>query len=274
LANLANLANLDALTRNDLAICEATYRFSKGNLLDYLDQKCEIEPKVPAYHQIRHYIGRLGSWHRASIKLVEIAVELPELVAGLTLNVVPQHLSACQKPRVANDALAKLVEKLQFDLNTDQVLAKLQLLYATAYRTKENRSQDVRTAFMERLEDSNLKPLVHCEVLIVDYIFCGNLSFIRDDRYVGCSKPSCISCHIYLEDHPANILPRLCHGNLWPKWCPPYIAPEGHPQHMSGLVQNITRQFKGVVLDRLMHGRAITMRLPDSVTGITRSGRY
>lgn len=238
-----------------------------------MNRGSQVVPKSSIYHQLRHYVSRLGSWHRASITLVNIAVNFPELVADLTLEIVPQLPSACQPPIVTNNTLADLVAKLQLDLNTDSVLSKLQVLYDSAPRAEED-SQDVKTAFLEKLKDRNLKPLVHPEVLIVDYIFSGNLSFIRDDRYVGCSKPSCISCHLYLEAHPANVLPRSCHGNLWPKWCPPDFVSQNSRQHMTGLVQNITRQFRGMVLDRLMGGRTITNRLPESVTDITRSGTY
>lgn len=236
-----------------------------------MNQKCQIEPRISAYHQVRHYIGRLGSWHRASATLVKIAVELPELLAGLTLDAIPQQPLACGLSTVTDDALAHLVAKLQLGLNADHVLEKLQVLYDRVNGIQGKESQNVQTAFVEKLEDRNLKPLVHPEALIVDYIFNGNLRFIRDDRYIGCSKPSCISCYLYLEAHPANILLRPCHGHLWTKWCPPYLVSQKHTQHTTILLQHMTLQFRGMVLDRLMGGRTTTKRFPESSTGITRS---
>lgn len=259
------------LTKDHLTLCDWAYDFTKSGNLIFLDQKCNIRPKVPAFHRVRHYIGRLGAWHRASRILTKIAFESPELIAGLTLEVIPSRPLLCRSPQVDRNALQHLIADLRLELDAELVLKKLQALYDTARGSDEEKPINIEIAFWERLLDPTMKPMVHAEVLIAEYIFDSNLCFLRDDRYIGCSKPSCVSCHSYLGAHPLGIVPRRCHDNLWPKWCLPCSASQGVSNHVERLLCYMIWEFRRMMVDRLINGRTITQRLPDSVTGITRS---
>ncbi|KAJ6144550.1 hypothetical protein N7470_008445 [Penicillium chermesinum] len=45
---------------------------------------------------------------------------------------------------------------------------------------------------------------VHAELQIVDYFSRKRLEFIEDDKYVGCSKPACYFCHLWIRLHPGG----------------------------------------------------------------------
>ncbi|KAK5936606.1 hypothetical protein PMZ80_011134 [Knufia obscura] len=175
------LADMKNLTKDHLTLCDWAYDFTKSGNLIFLDQKCNIRPKVPAFHRVRHYIGRLGAWHRASRILTKIAFESPELIAGLTLEVIPSRPLLCRSPQVDRNALQHLIADLRLELDAELVLKKLQALYDTARGSDEEKPINIEIAFWERLLDPTMKPMVHAEVLIAEYIFDSNLCFLRDD---------------------------------------------------------------------------------------------
>lgn len=255
-------------TEQHHALCQWAYEYSKSTDFRYLNEKCSSEPKVPLYHQIRHYIGRLGSWHRAASVLVLAAVEIPKLVTGLDIELVPSQLTTW-RPADKVDSLRSLIEKLNLDLNTDHALQKLQVFYEEASQSRKGLVGDLAQALTAYLTDRNFRPKVHAEVLLTDYVYSGQLQFVMDDRYIGVSKPACVLCRLYLEAHPAQVVSPSCHGNLWPQWSPPLLISEDANKHVDALIENMTLRLRSLLWSRLIYGRTGSSRLPDSMTGIT-----
>jgi hypothetical protein len=48
-----------------------------------------------------------------------------------------------------------------------------------------------------------------------EHIHVNRVSFVGNERYIGCSKPFCYCCNLYASFHPGLCLPRPCHGNTW-----------------------------------------------------------
>lgn len=66
-----------------------------------------------------------------------------------------------------------------------------------------NRRYDIVTRFKQEYDNKNFKPLVHAEIQVLEH-FWGKRQFFDDDRYIGCSKPACYCCHLYMQHHPAK----------------------------------------------------------------------
>lgn len=66
-------------------------------------------------------------------------------------------------------------------------------------------------------------PAVQC---MTSHMCSGMLwfEFVADNRYIGCSKPSC-HCQHYMQLHPEGFTPRPCHRNLWINRAPPMPLP-------------------------------------------------
>lgn len=220
------------------------------------------------YYQIRHYIGRLGSWHRAVSTLVSTAIQYPHFLQGLSLDAVPQQVTAWRASEKATE-LCQLLELLDLGFSTDHVMSRLDKLHRTVRRNNQNTCEDVQAAFLQRVTDEKFRPRVHAEVLLADYIHATKLRFINDLRYIGCSKPSCVLCHMYLEAHPTGIMPLPCHGNLWPNWSPPLLTSTGIHQHTVEFTQKMILNLQGFIMQWLMNGQVSRRRLPESTTGFT-----
>lgn len=117
------------------------------------------------------------------------------------------------------------------------------------------------------LGNPHLKPFIHAEVLLADHIFINNLPFVRDDRYIGCSKPMCYHCQIYLELHPGNFCSRPCHGNLWLKWSPGALSTD--VERSQTLRERMIGRIHRDAEAALMGERSTRRRLPDSTSGLS-----
>lgn len=150
---------------------------------------------------------------------------------------------------------------------------KLESLYETVDRKTKDQYDNIQEEFRRRITGRNFKPNVHAEILLADYIHASKLDFMNDIRHIGCSKPSCVLCHIYLEAHPTRILPLPCHGNLWPKWSPPLFVSASMKQHNAELTRHTLERFQPLIKNFLMNGKIRSQRLPESITGITMTSR-
>lgn len=70
---------------------------------------------------------------------------------------------------------------------------------------------------------SNGTPQVHAEVRVLQHFYKHQLKFVDNDRYIGCSKPSCTCCMLYFKHHPARMVVPESHQKIWPNWAPPMV---------------------------------------------------
>ncbi|KAF4968975.1 hypothetical protein FZEAL_10317 [Fusarium zealandicum] len=82
---------------------------------------------------------------------------------------------------------------------------------------------DLDKLIMEVYKDQNFRPLVHSEVLLLDWLdkqgFLEPRCFFNEWMYIGASKPTCKLCrHYFLSHHSPNVGHRPSHGNLYLSW--------------------------------------------------------
>lgn len=80
---------------------------------------------------------------------------------------------------------------------------------------------DIEESFVKAYSDASVSLPVHAELFLMEHFHAKRLRFVAGDKYIGCSKPSCYCCSLYMRYHPGNFVVRRSHGNIWPRWSPP-----------------------------------------------------
>jgi len=70
---LADLQTLQKLGHDHHALCAAARNFCSSDSADHLSRKIAAALERSTWHEIRHYIGRLGSWAKSAKELVRTA---------------------------------------------------------------------------------------------------------------------------------------------------------------------------------------------------------
>ena len=226
------------------------------------------------WSDIRHYIGRLGSWTKAAKVLIRGAQRFPQVVENAQVKIVepngPTDLPDKAHIRDVKSALGRMLPATQSSL-----VAELNQILEDA-----NSIAQVERQFHEAY--STINPRAHAELLVLEHFHLNGFEFVADDKYIGCSKPSCYCCHIYLQCHPGNFTPRPCHGNLWIHWAPPIPLPvitqrtgpvgrEIRPQehHTFKMLQEMVVHIRRDLQEQISSRRPRREKLPDSTTGMS-----
>lgn len=129
--------------------------------------------------------------------------------------------------------------------------------------------------YTERWESIRLEPPVHAEITILDHFYNQSLNFAHGKAYIGCSKPSCFCCRVYMDNHPLKPMERPCHNNVWVRWSPPPLTrqtKEGISVFSDGVMNVLSSLIKQNIKEELSqetHGPR--QRVFDSMTDLSAS---
>lgn len=116
---------------------------------------------------------------------------------------------------------------------------------------------------------------MHAEIIILDHFDRRGLRFAHGKQYIGCSKPSCFCCAIYMANHPLKPAKRPCHNNVWVKWLPPRQVQQdcgGSPEVNDGVMDVMSALIKQSIEEQLSHGVIVPhQRVFDSMTDLSAS---
>ena len=224
------------------------------------------------WSDIRHYIGRLGMWTKAIRILVLAAKTFPQFIENAHVEVIAPKGPADLPNKLHITGLQDVVSRM---LPADQSALVDELNQALV---DVNTVIGIQGRFRE--DYSNIKPRPHAELLVLEHFYFNKLDFVANDKYIGCSKPSCYCCHIYMQCHPGNFTPRPCHGNLWINWAPPIPLPlaarrraSGMPRpqehHTFKLLQDMLVCVRRDLQEQILSRRPKGAKRPDSTTGMS-----
>lgn len=262
---------------NPHALCAYAYEFRDTEAVRILTRRHTRHEARGQWSDIRHNIGRLGCWIKAVKTLLQAARAFPQHLEGAAVDLVmPRGLAdipPAKNSRLGLDfrsVVNRMVPKDQQAI-TDTLVQSLDEL---------NMVSPVKVQFQEAY--STFQPRPHAELLVLEHFFEHDFEFVHDDRYIGCSKPSCYCCGLYMKVHPGRFEQRACHGNLWPNWGPPIPLPVvtspgkasaqvRRPQehHTFKLLQDMATHVRGDVHDQIQSRRPRRSRVPDSSTGMS-----
>ena len=259
-----DLSHLTRLETSPLDICTKADHFRDSESLKLLSRRVASTTSPSIWSMLRHYIGRLGSWHHASRTLVSYAAERPQLFdeCRVTALATPKPIAV---PRADESTDLQSVLSRMFSENEQLELRRgietLQRLYGS----------DLDSEFRRAYADKNFKPRVHAEVWLFEHFYWRKSHFLDDDRYVGCSKPSCYCCDLYLLEHEEGSMRRPSHGNVWTNWQSP-LHQDGNKKAVDASLRSaMISKFKEDLKNRIMKPTRGHGRVPDTTTGLTLS---
>ncbi|RSL45002.1 hypothetical protein CEP51_016152 [Fusarium floridanum] len=206
---------------------------------------------------LRHYFGRLHSYRQAAEIIIGAFKRWPLLFEGFEIIPVPSSVPL-QKP------VAKSMETTAADV-IGQIMPEQDLTPYKPY-IEDLQKFDLDQNIRAQLANRRFKPIVHCEVLVHDYLlthgFTSPSSFWNDWMYIGSSKRTCRLCQYYFNSHIDKVEVRPSHQNLYPKWRLPDIyeqqGPEAVAQRdriMTEIIGNIRRDALITLQGKLPRGK-------------------
>ena len=225
-----------------------------------------VDSSAKNFERLRHYIGRIGSYMRASKIFVAAASRFPELFATVEVQCLSSPKPA---PKPQMDELTKLdsIAVRMLPAN-DELLPDIQ---------DALQSMDEKFAIFKNLkdkyEDDNFRPRVHAELILLERFYVHGYQFVDGDRYIGCSKPACYCCYLYICAHPGGFVRPPCHSKNYTNWSPPEIDPVGPvdpAKHRRGILNSMCKEIREDVLRQIQEQRPQRGAHHDSTTGITR----
>jgi hypothetical protein len=198
--------------------------------------------------------------------LVAIARRTPQLFKQFQVAAVRRIGKIATRILDENMSLSEALLRTLPGYNSELVDLRIRTMQAAS-------NDDLAARFMENFTDPNFVPKVHAETLIMEHFYFNQLHFFENDRYIGCSKPSCYCCDLYLRNHPGNFVARPSHGNVWVKWCPPFEVDEENVSKQMHAVKMQKRILVNIIRDfesRLLSSTHEQVHLCDSTTALSR----
>ncbi|KXS94237.1 hypothetical protein AC578_10096 [Pseudocercospora eumusae] len=247
---------------DQLQFCTLVSKFHQSNEYRILrDQRLQ---SISAYSRMRHYIGRLCYWERAATFVVRSARRYRTLLATAEVD----WIDCTPGPRKCNT--------LRFDGNLRSLVGSIYPQFAAdpGHSNYIVRRLESATGLLRKFTDKGQKPGVHAETALAhhfwlsDYIFAGPFPG-AEDRYIGCSKPSCYCCSWYLYHHPGRFANRPSHGTAWFRWYPPVVQDRDETEMAmtSRILENMSNSMHLDVKDAILHNEFGRRRDFDSMTG-------
>lgn len=166
-------------------------------------------PTDSSGRHVRHYLGRLASWAKSVSFIVQAVHSLDILQFPIKIRCLPAQQLVISDRLIEEQALVAMAASLT------------RAGVENARRSCESRWSLTLDAYKKRWRSLEIRTTVHAEMIVLDHFYRHGLSFAHDKRYIGCSKPSCFCCGVYMAGHPMELEERPCHNNVWVKWSLP-----------------------------------------------------
>lgn len=247
-----------------LSSCHAAHQFKQRKLLRRLLRLHGSAENRSPWSSVWHLIGRLGCWFGKCQQLALAAYQLPYLVDGAT----------CEFLALPNE-IKLPIDHSKADLSSAlkrMVPARQQQLVVSLYEQLSGlRTFDIPDVFRENITNDGLTGRVHAEVFLLEHFYFSKFQFLMREKYVGCSKPSCYCCSLYMRYHPGNVVMRPAHNNVYLKWIPPLISEleeEQARKHNLDIMNNMNAYIRRDVREEIDQRLPKRQKGPDSTTGI------
>ncbi|OAX85577.1 hypothetical protein ACJ72_00038 [Emergomyces africanus] len=212
------------------------------------------------FQRLQEILKKLGKHITCSRRLVDAATQLSdEFVLGFNIQrIKASPLSSVSLPpkkqsvesivsRITSVPAEKDMIKRQLEKRLGKSLAEISLDIKQKYEITQTQT--------------------HAELLLLSYIEQNGCQFRDpDDRYIGCSKPACYLCHLFIRYHPSNYSLPDTSNKLYVKWRTPDICSNGEDTSiipygdeemiLDKMIQQIKADFKNDVMRaklRFMH---------------------
>lgn len=183
--------------------CFLAYRERKAPQMRYMESKIvnAHEQQTPSemssgFDNIRHSIGRLAHHIRAPRQVIEDFSKLEGLLDTYSVRHIPQVANITAPKADDHTTLQGIIGRM-FPSNNNSLLREYEENLPIM-----NQKLSLQEKFMEQYNNPNFKPIVHAEIRVLEYFYGNDLVFAGKDRFIGCSRPACYCCQLYIQHHP------------------------------------------------------------------------
>ena len=258
------IESLICIKGDHLSSCHAAHQFKqRKKLMHLLRLHGSAEDRSP-WSSVWHFIGRLGSWFGKCQQLALAIYQFPQLLDGATC----EFLALPKEVKLPIDhSKADLSSALKRMLPAGEQ----QVVVSLYEQLSGIRLFDIPGVFRENITKDGLTGRVHAEVFLLEHFYLHKFQFLMREKYVGCSKPSCYCCSLYMRYHPWNVVMRPAHNNVFVKWVPPLISRlEEEPvrKHNLDIMNSMNAYIRRDTREEIDQRLPRRERGPDSTTGI------
>ncbi|KAH7142182.1 hypothetical protein EDB81DRAFT_869912 [Dactylonectria macrodidyma] len=168
------------------------------------------------FGSLAHYIGRLGATRSPVNTVVRAMSQVPSLrkISDIRVMDVPEVRRVTLS---AEDMVPyEIVWKISKDSVSQNTLAIQSALHNLIYLDPPSgvgSDNPVRIVLSAR---RTIQTRVHAELQIGDFFSHQSLDFVDGDKYIGCSKPACYFCYIWLISHNYRYVQPATHSKILP----------------------------------------------------------
>lgn len=218
------------------------------------------------FRAVKHFIGRLAVYIRFSKQLVEDASRLKEthVLDIFEVSVVDLPMPAPVPPVDSQVCLDGILKRM-LDHEDPSLLKMLDSLQKLD--DAHSLEREIRSKF-----SGGVKPCVHAEIQMLEHFAGRQLDFKWRDRHIACSKPACLACRVYAENHPGRFVRFDSHEKLYPNWAPAVqLDDKGRavPVPNRALLTAVIRGVRDVALQQIDELSVSRDWHPDTLTVIT-----
>ncbi|KAI0101806.1 hypothetical protein GGR51DRAFT_528564 [Nemania sp. FL0031] len=260
------------LEKDPEELCHLAYRERDSPMMKKLNSRQRAnsdlsvnDARSAAIKDVVHRLGRLSHHIRAPQQIVEDVTNH----TGLR-NVLDEFKVHSIRPQPTIDR-----PQAESDIHIYSIMNRM-LSCGLNERYKEaadvmNQRFDIVSRFKKEYDDKNFKPLIHAEIQVLGH-FWGKRQFFEDDRYIGCSKPACYCCHLYMQHHPAKCVVPQTSRNVYVNWgleALPQGTRDVDYKHQRDMLNEMTKAIRSDALDQILRKTTAAPWHPDSQTGFT-----
>ncbi|OQV08694.1 hypothetical protein CLAIMM_12922, partial [Cladophialophora immunda] len=248
------------LSRDPDRLIDLSMKFKGSRLLSRLCQLIRASGERTLWIEVRHLLGRLCSWVRAARHLVLTCERFRDRIKNARVRQADMSAIGSNNFQLPWRKPVHILRALMPEFHGSRLEDALNA-------RQNNKVVDRIFQCLSKMTTGKFRAGLHAEAILLHHFHLRRLDFIAGDRYIGCSKPSCYCCDLYLRKHPAGVQPRPSHGNVWIGWAMPQLYAELIPGEAK-VLQDVVTIVKLDLRYQIMSGPTLTRRPPDSTTGL------
>ncbi|KAK0610566.1 hypothetical protein B0T17DRAFT_118323 [Bombardia bombarda] len=213
---ISNFQDDDEFLDHTEELISALQKLQKPAMVVFINKKAgdDKSGNPEPWQELRHHSGRLLAYRRAVETLWDAGSMWPELLDAFEVTCIDSSTKSAnplpkESPQKGSEILTRMI--------TDPSRTK----YLDLLRTYDQNGCDLDKEISDEWTNKKFRPIVHAELLVLNWLETTGGTrperFFNNWRYIGCSKPSCMVCHLYFSVHPSGVQARGTHGNLYTK---------------------------------------------------------
>ncbi|GAW15711.1 hypothetical protein ANO14919_051300 [Xylariales sp. No.14919] len=254
--------------KEHIELCYTAYQERDSSMMRRLSSHPQLHGNVSvAIKDTVHHLGRLAHHIRAPQQIIEDVSSHPELRNVLdefevrSLLPLPIIDRPCAEPDIhMYSIMNRMIPCGEFDARYKEAADIM------------NQRFEIVPRFKKMYDDKNFKPLMHAEIQVLEHFWGKRKRFFNDDRYIGCSKPACYCCDLYMQNHPSRCVIPQTSRKVYVNWGLKVLSQgsqDAEYKHQRDMLNKMAKSIRNDALDQILRKTSAAPWHPDSQTGFT-----